>query len=250
LGDARVPGRIQLKARPYLRSVSLEGDVSTNAYPFNIPLISRLGKLDFHESVTFFVGENGSGKSTLLEAIAVAMGFGAEGGTKNILFETASTVSTLHQNLKLVKSFLAPKDHFFLRAESLYNVATFLDGIGVDMRSYGGSSLHECSHGEAFLRLMVHKFRGNGLYLLDEPEAALSPSRQLAALVRMHDLVIAESQFIIATHSPILMAYPDARIYLFDEAGHREIGYEETEHYKVTQDFLNNFPKRIETLLS
>jgi predicted ATPase len=239
-----------MKPRPYLRSVSLEGDVSTNTYPFNIPLISRLGKLDFHESVTFFVGENGSGKSTLLEAIAVAMGFGAEGGTKNILFETASTVSNLHEKLKLVKSFLAPKDHFFLRAESLYNVATFLDGIGVDMGSYGGSSLHECSHGESFLRLMVHKFRGKGLYLLDEPEAALSPSRQLAALVRMHDLVLAESQFIIATHSPILMAYPDARIYLFDEAGHREIAYEETEHYKVTRDFLNNFPKRIETLLS
>jgi predicted ATPase len=239
-----------LKARPYLRSVRLEGTFQSRTYPFNIPAIAKLGTIDFHESVTFFVGENGSGKSTLLEAIALAMGFGAEGGNKNILFETAATVSALHNNLKLVKSYLAPKDHFFLRAESLYNVATFIDDIGVDMRSYGGMSLHECSHGEAFLRLLVHKFRGKGLYLLDEPEAALSPSRQLAALVRMHDLVLAESQFIIATHSPILMAYPDAKIYLFDEAGPRPIAYEETEHHQVTRDFLNNFPKRLETLLS
>ena len=239
-----------MKARPYLRSVSINGKIPSHAYPFDIPAISKLGTINFHESVTFFVGENGSGKSTLLEAIAVEMGLGAEGGNKNIQFETAPTVSPLHKSLKLVKSFVAPKDYFFLRAESLYNVATFIDGIGANMKTYGGTSLHECSHGESFLRLMLHKFRGKGLYLLDEPEAALSPSRQLAALVRIHDLVASESQFIIATHSPILMAYPGAKIYAFDEEGHHEIVYEETEHFRVTKDFLNNFPKRLEMLLS
>lgn len=239
-----------MKARPYLRSVSLKKAVLSDSYPFNIPVISKLKTIEFHESVTFFVGENGSGKSTLLEAIAVAIELGPEGGNRNTLFETASTVSKLHENLKLVKSFAAPKDRFFLRAESFYNLATYLDTINPDMRSYGGSSLHECSHGESFLRLMLHKFQGKGLYLLDEPEAALSPSRQLAALVRMHDLVNQESQFIIATHSPILMAYPESRIYHFDESGHHQISFEETEHYRVTKDFLNNYPKRLDTLFS
>ncbi len=238
-----------MKARPYIRSVSIEKPVPSDCYPFNIPVISKLDELDFHESVTFFVGENGSGKSTLLEAIAVAMGLGREGGNKNTQFETASTVSPLHEHVKLVKSFMAPKDYFFLRAESLYNLATYIDGIGY-MDSYGGASLHACSHGESFLRLMLHKLKGKGLYLLDEPEAALSPSRQLAALVRIHDLVAAESQFIIATHSPILMAYPAAKIYLFDEEGSREIAYEETEHHRITLDFMSNYPKRLQQLFS
>jgi predicted ATPase len=240
-----------MKDLPYLRSVTLkEATTQTHGYPFDIPAIAGLGELTFHESVTFLIGENGSGKSTLLEAIAVAMGFGAEGGNKNTLFETASTVSSLHENLKLVKSFAHAQDHFFLRAESLYNVATYLDTAGISMRSYGGKSLHLQSHGESFLSLLLHKFQGKGLYLLDEPEAALSPSRQLAALVRMHDLVRSKSQFIIATHSPILMAYPEAQIYLLDDSGCHQIAYEETEHFRVTRDFLNAYHRRIEMLLS
>jgi predicted ATPase len=232
---------------PYLRTVELDASDLQEGYPFDIPAIARLGKLAFHEKVTFLIGENGSGKSTLLEAIAVAMGFGREGGNKNTLFETASTVSSLHESLKIVKSFAHPKDHFFLRAESLYNVASYMDGVGVFV---GGKSLHEQSHGESFLSLLVHKFRGKGLYLLDEPEAALSPSRQLAALVRIQDLVDKESQFIIATHSPILMSYPNSVIYLLDETGCRKVSYEETEHFRVTRDFLNNYPKRLKNLLS
>jgi predicted ATPase len=190
------------------------------------------------------------GKSTLLEAIAVAIGLGAEGGTRNTLFETASTISELHEVLKIVKSFSYPRDHFFLRAESLYNVASYLDNLGISMASYGGKSLHQQSHGESFLALLVNKFRGKGLYLLDEPEAAQSPSRQLAALVRIHDLVRDKSQFIVATHSPILMSYPNSKIYLLDECGCREVAYEETEHFSVSRDFLNNYPKRLKSLLS
>jgi predicted ATPase len=138
-----------------------------------------------------------------------------------------------------VRSTRRPRDGFFLRAESFFNVATSIEQIGV-IDSYGGRSLHEQSHGESLLALMLHRFGGNGLYLLDEPEAALSPSRQLAVLRRIHDLVLANSQFIIATHSPILMAYPGAKILQLSGAGFAEVHYEETEHYAVTKEFLNN----------
>jgi predicted ATPase len=134
-----------------------------------------------------------------------------------------------------------------LRAESFYNVASYFDGVGVQVNK---KSLHEQSHGESFLSLLIHKLRGKGLYLFDEPEAALSPSRQLAALVRIHDLVLEKSQFIIATHSPILMSYPGAKIYMLDETGCRQVSYEDTEHFRVTRDFLNNYPKRLKHLLS
>lgn len=240
-----------LKARPYLREVQLKHaslPAGEDAYPFNIPAIRACDGITFHPDVTFLVGENGSGKSTLIEAIALALGFSAEGGTRNVRLQSADTVSPLHQHLKLVRSFRAPKDHYFLRAESFYNVATYMDETGY-LRGYGDKSLHARSHGEAFMSLLTTKFRGDGLYLLDEPEAALSPNRQLAALSAIDQLVKAESQFIIATHSPILLAYPRASILLLDRSGITAVAYEDTEHYAVTRDFLNHYRARIDALL-
>jgi predicted ATPase len=240
-----------LRAKPYVQRVTLreDGIPAERDYAFDIPAIRQLGVLEFHPDVTFFVGENGSGKSTLLEALALALGFSPEGGTKSTRFKTADTVSSLHRQLKLARSFRAPRDHYFLRAESFYNLATYMDEVGY-LEGYGGKSLHVRSHGESFMALLTIKLRGNGLYLLDEPEAALSPSRQLAALAAIHQLVERESQFIIATHSPILMAYPRSKIVLFSEAGLEEVAYEQTEHHAITRDFLNNYPKRLTTLLT
>jgi predicted ATPase len=240
-----------LKAKPYLQEVSVRRDTvpDDEVYPFNIPAIRNLHTLEFHPDVTFLVGENGSGKSTLLEAIALALGFGAEGGTKNVRFKTAETIASLHNHLRLVKSYKVPKDHYFLRAESFYNVATYMDETGY-LDGYGGKSLHQRSHGESFMTLLTTKLRGKGLYLLDEPEAALSPSRQLAALSAINQLVEDESQFIIATHSPILLAFPKAKVMLLDGAGITEVSYEDTEHYAVTRDFLNNYRRRLEMLFA
>jgi len=242
---------IQLAAKPYLQQVSIrpEDDIDFAEFPFCVPAIRELRVLEFHPDVTFFVGENGAGKSTLLEAIAITMGFGPEGGTKNVQFETVSTISSLNKHLKISKSFKAPKDGYFLRAESFYNVATHMDKIGY-LDGYGGKSLHERSHGESFMDLLTLKLRGKGLYLFDEPEAALSPNRQLAALTAIHQLVQDQSQFIIATHSPILLSYPNAKIYQFDNSGIYEVSYEDTEHFAVTRDFLNHYPRRLEQLLA
>jgi predicted ATPase len=240
---------MSLSPKPYLQQISLTPPSSNeHSYPFNIPAIESLRTLSFHPDVTFFVGENGSGKSTLLEAIALSLGFGAEGGTKNVQIKTAETISPLHQFLRLQRGFQSPRDGYFLRAESFYNVATFMDSTGY-LGGYGNKSLHERSHGEAFMTLLTTKLRGDGLYLLDEPEAALSPSRQLAALRAIDMLVQDTSQFIIATHSPILLAYPGAKIIMFDENGLSEVEYEDTEHFYITRDFLNNYQRRIETLL-
>ena len=238
-----------MDALPYLKTVSLKRQQvdSFDSYPFCIPAVRELETIEFGKEVTIFVGENGSGKSTLLEAIAVGLGFNAEGGTKNFSFGTRNTHSNLHSYIRLSKSFKKYQDGFFLRAESFYNVATNIDELdeapsfGPPIKdSYGGISLHEQSHGESFLALMVERFGGKGLYLLDEPEAALSPTRQLAVLSRMHQLIQNESQFIIATHSPILMAYPGALIYQIDNSGFYPIKYKETEHYEITRAFLEN----------
>src|SRR6266404_5377801 len=214
-------------SKQYIAEIRLKGEAveSFDRYPFSLAAVRPLEKLEFHPAVTFFVGENGSGKSTLLEAIAVSCGFNAEGGTKNFRFGTRTSHSLLHEYIRIAKGIRRPKDGFFLRAESFFNVATEierLDSEGMGARvidSYGGTSLHEQSHGESFMALMMNRFGGSGIYLLDEPEAALSPQRQLAALTRIHDLVKADSQFIIATHSPILMAYPDAFIYACSNGG-------------------------------
>jgi predicted ATPase len=240
-----------MEAKPYLRSVSLKRDAISafEEYPFSIPAVRELDTLEFHPDVTFLVGENGSGKSTLVEAIAISLGFGTEGGTKNVQFRTADDTSPLYQYLKLVRSFAKPKDFYFLRAESFYNVATYMEEVGY-LGGYGDKSLHARSHGEAFITLLTHKLRGKGLYIFDEPEAALSPSRQLAALRLIHELVQDGSQFIIATHSPILLSYPGAKILLLDGTGLSEVKYEDTEHYGVTKDFLNNYKGTLRHLLS
>ena len=239
-----------MNPRPYLKSVSIkdQAEVDWSSYPFSIPAVNGLQSLDFHRDVTFFVGENGSGKSTILEAIALALGFSEEGGTKNVKLDTASTSSGLTAHLKLVRSFRKPKDGYFLRAESFYNVATYMDELDY-LEGYGGKSIHARSHGEAFMTLLTNKFRGNGIYLLDEPEAALSPARLMAAISAIHSLVQEESQFIIATHSPILLAYPNAKILEFSDSGISEVGYEDTEHYRTTKDFLNNYERRISQLI-
>jgi predicted ATPase len=241
----------------YLRSVMLvrERVSSFDHYPFSIPAIRNLQTLAFHPRVTFLVGENGVGKSTLVEAIAVAAGFNAEGGSKSFNFSTHDNVSELHEALRLIRGPRRERDGYFLRAESLYNVASEIERLDDDsgfMRAYGGRSLHAQSHGEAFMALALHRFRGAGLYILDEPEAALAPSRQLAMLVLIHRLVKeADSQFVIATHSPILMAYPDATIYhLSAERDISPIAYEDTEHFRVTRDFLNNRDAYLSELLS
>jgi len=237
---------------PYLREISLKRDSINNfdRFPFTVPAIRNLTSLVFSPSVTYFIGENGSGKSTLIEAIAIAMGFNAEGGTRNFNFGTRPSHSDLYTYLRLSKSFARPKDGFFLRAESFFNVATNIEQLDKEpfggppiINSYGGLSLHEQSHGEAFLSLVLHRFSGKGIYILDEPEAALSPSRQLAVLLRMNQLLIDESQFIIATHSPIFMAYPGALIYQITNEGIDQVEYLETEHYEITKAFLEN-PER------
>jgi predicted ATPase len=240
-----------LSAKPYLQTVTLRSDVEVDcdSYPYTIPAIASLGQIALHPDVTFFVGENGAGKSTLLEAIALGLGFSPEGGTSNFALSTAQTESSLHTALRLARSFRKPQDGYFLRAESFYNVATYMDQVGY-LDGYGGKSLHARSHGEAFMALLTHKFRGKGLYLLDEPEAALSPNRQLAALRVIHELVQDQSQFIIATHSPILLSYPGARILQFDGTGITEVEYEDTEHFAITRDFLNHYPRRLEQLFS
>ncbi len=196
----------------YLRSVSVCKPVKSDSYLAALPAVQALtgNSLSFSSPVTFFVGENGTGKSTLLEAIAVASGFNPESGTKNSCFSTRDTHSNLSRHLRLVRSGY-PKDGFFLRAESFYNFASNIDDIDDDHRlvlSYGGVSLHEQSHGESFLALVQNRFDGNGLYLLDEPEAALSPARLLTLMAEIHTLVKQHSQFIIATHSPIFLAFP------------------------------------------
>lgn len=247
-----------MEALPYLREIVLKRDQidGFSRYPFSIPAVRELDSLEFAPEVTFFVGENGSGKSTLMEAIAVSLGYNAEGGTKNFNFDTRASHSELNQHLKTVKSYQRPRDGFFLRAESYFNLATNIEELDQNdpdslwpppppvIDYYGGVSLHEQSHGESFLALMLHRFGGKGLYLLDEPEAALSPTRQLAVLSRMHQLVGDSSQFIIATHSPILLAYPGAWIYQIDSTGISRVNYEDTEHYAVTRAFLNN-PERL-----
>ena len=219
-----------------------------SVYPYALPAITQFHEIEFHPKVTFVVGENGSGKSTLTEALAVAWGFNAEGGNKNHTVSTRASHSNLHKALKLVRSPKSARDGFFLRAESFYNVATQIDEIGY-MDSYGGRSLHEQSHGESFWSMLEHKFHGNGLYILDEPEAALSPSRQMSMLVRMHDLIAENSQFIIATHSPILMAYHDSWIYQIGPRGLERVAYEDTEHFEVTRNFLNRHKDVVRQLL-
>ena len=201
--------------------------------------LATVDELELDPAVTFLVGPNGSGKSTLLEAIAVAAGLNAEGGGRNFRFATQETHSSLHLHLTLSKLGV-PATDFFLRAESFYNVASRLDAMGDGaLGSYGGTSLHARSHGESFLALVVNRFGPDGLYLLDEPEAALSPQGQLTLLRRMHDLVEDGSQFIVATHSPILVAFPGATILALDDGGVAQVAYDDVDHVQLYRSFLD-----------
>ena len=223
-------------------------EISGGSYLRGIPAISGLSELSFQNNVTFFVGENGSGKSTLLEAIAVCYGFNPEGGTKNYRFSTYDSHSELCDAMTLVKGVGKPGWGYFLRAESFYNVATAEDQYS---RQIGGRPqfFHEKSHGESFLALAQSQFRGRGLYLLDEPEAALSPQRQLTLLVEIAQSVKAGGQFIIVTHSPILLGLPDAQILSFDNGPLHPIAYEETDSYQITKLFLENREQMLARLL-
>jgi predicted ATPase len=289
---------LDLPREPFLTSVSLDrAEIrQPDRYPFNLPVIRHLELIEFHPKVTYIVGENGTGKSTLLEAIAVAAGFNAEGGSKNFRFSTLDTHSPLHEHLTLRRGISREKDGFFLRAESFYNVATELkklddgrmapptprelqltdvaerayavlkhlnekehidmpEGLLSELKtaifppdlSYGegrmsdsyGGPLHEKSHGESFLALAMHRFRANSLFILDEPESALSPARQLSLLLRFHELAEeGRCQFIIATHSPLLMAYPDSKMLLLTEDAIAETNWQETDHYRLSRSFL------------
>jgi predicted ATPase len=241
----------------YLYEVKLRRDEvpSFDKYPFSLDAVKNISTIKLHPKVTFFIGENGSGKSTLMEAIAVSWGFNPEGGTKNFNFGTHESHSNLHDYLRLSRGAKRPKDGFFLRAESFFNVASEIhrldeSGFGPPIiDSYGGVPLHEQSHGESFMALLINRFGGNGFYILDEPEAALSPTRQMSMIARMHELVKADSQFLIATHSPILLSYPNAKIYQLEENGLKSIEYKETEHYQITRDFLNRPDKMLKILL-
>lgn len=224
---------------------------SLDQYPHNIACFKNFTQLTLHSPVTFLIGENGSGKSTLIEAIAISCGMNAEGGTNNFQFSTKNTSSYLYRYLKVIKTPDLPLTKFFLRAESFYNFATNLDQMEEECPGittyYGGQSLHEQSHGESFLAVMKNRFGEKGLYILDEPEAALSPTRQMSLLILIHDLVMQGSQFIIATHSPILLSFPNAEI--FDlEQNFRKCEYEQTNHYQIYQLFLNEKDRIIKEL--
>lgn len=214
-------------------------------YPYSLQCVRNLERLSFPSKVTFFVGENGSGKSTLLEAMAVCLRFNAEGGTRNFRFHTRESHSPLHQAMRIERGHRRINDGFFFRAESYFNVATEIENLDKEpgpslIASYGGKSLHEQSHGESFMALFLHRFHGDGFYILDEPEAALSPQRQLTFLARLNDLVNEGAQFIIATHSPILLGFLPATIFEIGESGLRQVKWEDLEHVQITRSFLQN----------
>ena len=238
----------------FIQEIRLSQSIPNNSYLAKLPVIKNLqkmGAIRFQKPVTFFVGENGIGKSTLIEAMAVAMGFNPEGGTLNFNFSTCNSHSELYQYLSVIKNVSRRRDGFFLRAESFYNVASYVDELDRQpsfgppiINSYGGVSLHCQSHGESFLALVENRFGGNGIYILDEPEAALSPGGLMRLMVSMRALVRQNSQFIISTHSPILMSFPDAEVYQLTEHSIESVSYRDTEHFRVTKQFINN-PERM-----
>ncbi|MBR3468526.1 MAG: AAA family ATPase [Lachnospiraceae bacterium] len=237
------------KQKLCIRSLSIDWDmIGRDSYLRNIASLKGLDELEFNCPVTFFVGENGSGKSTLLEGIAIAYGFNPEGGTLNYSFSTYNSHSELHEAIRLTKGIARARWGYFYRAESFYNVATAEDEYGHEI---GGRPLflHQRSHGESFVAMAVNNFNGNGLYILDEPEAALSPQRQLTLLYQISECAKQGAQFIIATHSPILLGLPGAEILTFDDGKLHLCSYEETDSYKVTETFINDRERLLNALL-
>lgn len=233
----------------FIRTVNLKREQihSYDQFPLNLPVIRNFQEITFHPSVTYIIGENGMGKSTLLEGIAIALGFNPEGGTLNFNFSSYDSHSNLDEFLKIVKGLNRARDSFFFRAETFYNIATNIEELDKEpspgpkiIDSYGGKSLHEQSHGESFFSAFMERFQGNGLYILDEPEAALSPLRQMSMLARINDLVNQGSQFIISTHSPVIMAYPNAKIIQLTENGMSEAKLEDTNHYSIMKQFFED----------
>lgn len=244
----------------FVNSIAIKKNVPRGNDLASLPVVRHLATMDqvkFEKRVTFLVGENGTGKSTLLEAIAICCGFNPEGGTKNFQFSTRETHLQLWEYLQVSRGVKRERDGFFLRAESFYNVASNIDEMDElpaaappIIHSYGGTSLHRQSHGESFMTLVDNRFGPNSLFILDEPEAALSPAKQLRLLAALQELSQQNCQFLIATHSPILMAFPGAQIFVLSDSGIKETPYQETEHYILTKEFLNHPDRMLKALFS
>ncbi|HEU4974880.1 MAG TPA: AAA family ATPase [Baekduia sp.] len=242
----------------FVRAVRLNRDRvpegAAGHYPWALPAVGALdAPLTLHPQVTFLVGANGSGKSTLLEAMAGAAGLNPEGGSSNFAFATRESHSPLADALTLVRGARRPRTDFFLRAESVFTAATYLESLPKDtgdpLAPYGGRSLHEQSHGESFLAIALHRLGPQGLYFLDEPEAALSFDGQLALLLRMHELAQQGAQWVVATHSPVLVAHPSARILLCDDDGLTEIAYDDVPAVRELRRFLADPQRQVSLLL-
>ena len=242
----------------YVRWMELAKPLPRESYLNRLPAVKHLAekKLEFHQPVTFLVGENGSGKSTLVEALAVSLGFNPEGGSRNFHFSTRDTHSELCDCLRVARGAVRQRTGFFLRAESYYNFATNLEVLDEDpeggdelIHAYGGKSLHRQSHGESFLALVENRFYPKGLYILDEPEAALSPAGVIRLIRNMDRLVKADCQFIIATHSPMLLCFPGAEVYQITGKGIESVRFRDTDHYRTTVRFLQNPESAMEDIL-
>lgn len=232
----------------FIRQIMIDwNQIDKHSYLRNIPAINGLDSLEFTQPITFFVGENGSGKSTLLEAIAVAYGFNPEGGTRNYNFSTYDSHSKLHEAIRLSKGYRKAQGGYFLRAESFYNVATKEEDYA-DV-NHPSEHYHEKSHGESFLALAQKRLNPNGVYIFDEPEAALSPQRQLTLLMEIYHCAREGSQFIIVTHSPILLSIPGSRILTFDDGLIHPCSYEETDSYQITRMFIENREQILQKLI-